>query len=154
MFSMKSRIACILITMITVVAALAAIPAANSRVLPRKTTRSAIVSGWIIFVGGPHRTPAERHRSGTVYIRTDDGHNVTHVHATAKHGYRVRLVPGQYELRAIVVNLKETTMFRGKTVPGGGRPTYVEYSCGLEPKVTFHAGANPPVDLSMGCDIP
>jgi hypothetical protein len=144
MFSIKLRITRILMTVVTVVVALAAVPAANSRMLSRTATKPATISGWIIFVGGPappNHDEAARRRSGTVIVRTDDGHVVAHVHATGKHGFRLRLAPGNYELYATI------PVFRS------GIHT-VEHSCGIEPKVTLHAGVNSPVSFSVGCEIP
>jgi hypothetical protein len=144
MLNTKLRTAHIVTAIITVTI-LIATPTANSRVLSQKTTRSAVVSGWIIFVGGPSRpNAAARHESGTVIVRTDDGHLITLIHATKKHGYRIHLAPGHYELSAIVSDLEAS-----------GQPNGLEeYSCGIQPKVTLHAGVNPPVDLTVGCDIP
>jgi hypothetical protein len=143
MLSIKLRVTRNLMAISTIVA-LAAVPAANSRVLSRTATRPAIVSGWIIFVGGPNppnHDQALRRRTGTVIVRTDDGRLVARVHATKKHGYRLRLAPGNYKLYATI------PMFRN-----GIRGE--EHSCGIEPKVTFHAGVNSPVLFSVGCEIP
>jgi hypothetical protein len=142
MLGIKLRITRFLMTVTTVVVVLAAVPAANSHVLSRTAAQSAILSGWIVFSGGPNPpNPAVRHRSGTVIVRTDDGHLVARAHATRKHGFRLRLAPGHYELSAII------------PIERNGIHT-VEHSCGIEPKVTLDAGVNPPVLLSVGCEIP
>jgi hypothetical protein len=139
---MKLKAMHILVTMIGVIAVSTVVPAANSRMLSRTEARSAIVSGWIFFVGGPRPTnPAVRHRSGTVTVRTDKGRFVARVHATVKHGFRLRLAPGSYELYATI------PIFRNG-VHGEER------SCGIEPKVKLHAGTNSPVILTEGCEIP
>jgi hypothetical protein len=142
MFNMRFRFKHVLMTTIIVVAASAFASAANSRVLPQMAPRSAVVAGWIIFVGGPNPTnPAVRHTSGTVIVRTDEGRLVARVHATRKHGYRLDIAPGHYELYAII------------PIERNGIHT-VEHSCGIEPKVTLHAGVNSPVPISVGCEIP
>jgi hypothetical protein len=139
MGGIKLRIVGIVMATVIVVAVLAGAVAARSR----SASRSAVVSGRIFLDGGPPgplRNGLHR-RSGTVIVRTDGGNFVARTHATAKHGFRLRLAPGSYELNAIVI------------VKTMGSPTQ-ERDCPAETKVRFHAGANPQVQLFVGCETP
>ncbi len=104
--------------------------------------RRAVVSGWIIFAGGPPDVgTAVRRRSGTVVVRTASGRIVARARASAKHGFRLSLPPGRYELSAIV------------PIRSNGHPV-LEENCPPETKVKIHSGKNVPIYIYVGCETP
>lgn len=137
MSSVRLRTACVLAAI--VVAALAGTALARSR----QTGQEAVLSGRVFLDGGaPGPLGNGLHpRSGTVIVRNDSGQIVARTHATAKHGFRLSLPPGGYELSALVIQTINGSKVRAR-------------NCPAEHKVTLHAGKNPPVRLFVACETP
>jgi hypothetical protein len=107
------------------------------------SNRSAVIAGWVIFVGGPHRSELQRRNSGTVSVRTESGRLVATVHASKRNGFRVVLAPGRYKLSAIYE--RET--------PNGRQQTGGEKEC-PPTTVLARSGKTTRVTTAIGCDIP
>lgn len=87
--------------------------------------------------GGP--SPGYSPLDGTVIVRNEAGHVVARSRATSERGFRLRLAPGSYELRALVI------------IRENGREQEAK-NCPAETAVKLHPGQNPAVRLFVNCE--
>jgi hypothetical protein len=127
------------------IALLAALAIAVSAMVPAIGTANrggparGVISGWIIYAGGPQRPLKARREPGTVIIR--NGHRIIlKLHATQQHGFHVSLPFGIYWLNAVL---------KGSVGP------VVHEGCPAETKVTLVPGRHSvSVSLYVACSVP